>query len=302
MKKSTVSKRVASRRVTRKSSSHLNAGTGAGGAVDVGRAILNLSGGYDFGSGKPDAMQGQWRTCSSSGMAGRAARFMFFKRGIVPTDESVLDAAGASALAMAQAIDSGAVSGLSGDAGAVSGAVWDGVYDQLCLVARNAAFVSLTHDACQGRTGMQAGSDRVSSYTLALDASALAVEKVGLDVWLQTCQINETADRPYVAGTTAAADAAAADAAAVASIPRRVAALARIKSVIWSDAIGRKGFADRMRYKFIAALASGMAIADAAKRAKFANARSAVESLRNGKVWERLGIPRPRRTRAGFMR
>ena len=296
MKKSTVSKGVASRRVTRKSSSHLNAGTGAGGAVDVGRAILNLSGGYDFGSGKPDAMQGQWRTCSSSGMAGRAARSILYRRGILSSDTSVLDAAAAAALAMCQAVNAGAVSGVSGDAGAVSGAVWESVRDQLALIGRNAAFASLTHDACQGRTGQHAGSDRVTSYTIALDASELAVELVGLDVWLQTCQINETADRPYVAGTTAAADAAA-----VASIPRRVAALARVKAAIWSDAIGRKGFADRMRYKFIAALASGMAIADAAKRAKFANARSAVESLRNGKVWERLGIPRPRRTRAGFM-
>ena len=290
MKKSTVSKGVASRRVTRKSSSNLDGGAGAGGGGDIGRAILNLCGGADFGQGDNGRYAGQGRTAWSNGRAGRAARSMWYRRGIASSDVSVLDAAAAASLAVWQAYCQ------------LTPCVWDDVHDQLCVVARNAAFVSLTHDACQGRTGMQAGSERVSSYTLALDASALAVEKVGLDVWLQTCQINETAPDYVVSGATAAAaDAAAADAAAVASIPRRVAALARVKAAIWSDAIGRKGFADRMRYKFIAAAASGMAIADAAKRAKFANARSAVESLRNGKVWERLGIPRPRRTRAGFM-
>ena len=277
MKESTVSK-VASRRVTRKSSSNLDT-TGAGGGDEIGRAILTLSGGASFGLGKPDADQmADWRTFNSSGMAGRAARGIWFYRGIVSSDTSVLDAASASALAIWQAYTSG-----------VRG-------DQLAGVGRRAAFVSLTRDACGGRTGHQAGSDGVTSYTLPLDGEGRAMAAVALEQWATTCQINETSAR-Y--GEAADADA---DAGAVRRSRSAVeSALARVKAAIWSDARGRKGFADRARFKFIASLISGRDIDQAAKLANYANPKSALESLRSGKVWQRLGIPAPRRLRAGFL-
>ena len=278
MKESTVSK-VASPRVTRKSSSNLDGA--AGGADEIGRAILTLSGGASFGLGKPDADQmADWRTFHSSGMAGRAARGIWFYRGIVSSDTSVLDAASASALAIWQAHTSG-----------VRG-------DQLAGVGRRAAFVSLTRDACGGRTGHKAGSDGVTSYTLPLDGEGRAMAAVALAQWANTCQINETSAR-Y--GEAADADADA-DAGAVRRSRSAVeSALARVKAAIWSDARGRKGFADRARFKFIAAVINGAEYAQAAKLANYANPKSALESLRSGKVWERLGIPAPRGLRAGFL-
>jgi hypothetical protein len=219
-----------------------------------------------------------WRTFNSSGMAGRAARGIWFYRGIVSTDTSVLDAASASALAIWQAYTSG-----------VRG-------DQLAGVGRRAAFVSLTRDACGGRTGHQAGSDGVTSYTLPLDGEGRAMAAVALEQWATTCQINETSAR-Y--GEAADADA---DAGAVRRSRSAVeSALARVKAAIWSDARGRKGFADRARFKFIAAVINGAEYSQAAKLANYANPKSALESLRSGKVWQRLGIPAPRRLRAGFL-
>ena len=279
MKISTVSK-VASRRVTRKSSSNLDT-TGAGGGDDIGRAILTLSGGASFGLGKPDVDQmADWRTFNSSGMAGRAARGIWFYRGIVSSDTSVLDAAAASALAIWQAYTSG-----------VRG-------DQLAGVGRRAAFVSLTRDCCGGRTGGKAGSDpdSVTSYTLPLNGEGAAMAALALEQWANTCQINETSAR-Y--GEAADADA---DAGAVRRSRSDVeSVLARVKAAIWSDARGRKGFADRARFKFIAAVINGAEYAQAAKLANYANPKSALESLRSGKVWQRLGIPAPRRLRAGFL-
>ena len=277
MNESTVSK-VASRRVTRKSSSNLDT-TGAGGGDDIGRAILTLSGGASFGLGKPDVDQmADWRTFNSSGMAGRAARGIWFYRGIVSSDTSVLDAASASALAIGQAYTSG-----------VRG-------DQLAGVGRRAAFVSLTRDCCGGRTGGKAGSDpdSVTSYTLPLNGEGAAMAALALEQWAKTCQINETSPA-YGEAATGDADAGGRSRSAVESV------LARVKSAIWSDAKGRKGFADRARFKFIAAVFNGAEFAQAAKLANYANPKSALESLRSGKVWERLGIPAPRRLRAGFL-
>jgi len=117
---------------------------------------------------------------------------------------------------------------------------------------------------------------------------------VALEQWATTCQINETSAR-Y-------GEAADADAGAVRRSRSAVeSALARVKAAIWSDARGRKGFADRARFKFIAAVINGAEYSQAAKLANYANPKSALESLRSGKVWQRLGIPAPRGLRAGFL-
>jgi len=117
---------------------------------------------------------------------------------------------------------------------------------------------------------------------------------LALEQWAKTCQINETSPA-YGEAATGDADAGGRSRSAVESV------LARVKSAIWSDAKGRKGFADRARFKFIAAVINGAEYAQAAKLANYANPKSALESLRSGKVWQRLRIPAPRRLRAGFL-
>jgi len=258
---------------------------------DVGRAILILSGGFGFGVAQSvDLPLSGWRTCQQSGMAGRAARSILHRRGILSSDTSVLEAGAASALAMVQAVNSGAVHGISPDCGSCSLAVWDGVRDQLALIGRNAAFVSLTRDHAGGRTGTKAGCDRETAYDAPLTEGELLNEYVSLKEWEA---------KGGFSALYAKLDAGdAGDAALIAS---RVAKLPALKAKLWSDAKGRAGHAMRQRFKLISALASGGEVEPTARKCGFANARSGIESLRNGDIWGKIGVQKPARLRSRYL-
>jgi len=157
-------------------------------------------------------------------------------------------------------------------------ALWPCSFDQverhLAGVAWRAAFHSLTKDTAQGRTGRKSGQDQgTGSVSIPLDAAALELDRASLESWAQDRQ-----GRMFNPG---------ADDLATERRERR-AVLQWVASVLDVRAKGMRGAGERARFSIVARLVHGRDIATAIRGAGFVSARAGIESLRAGKVWDRL--------------
>ena len=226
---------------------------------ELAERIMRLCGGLGYRAGEV--------SLNSSGMAARAARYIWFKRGKIPSDIRILDAASAGVEAVWVAWRSGRKN-------------WDARRTELASVAWRAAAVSINHDSAQGRTGQKAGSsDHTGAHSTPLDQAALELAKRDLEAWA-----DNRLDSDYDA----------------LQIARREAALTRAASVLDLHAVGQKGAAERKRFAFLAAIVNGSDLPAAAKAAGL-TIRSAINSLKDGKVFERMGLTMPRGMRAGYL-
>jgi hypothetical protein len=228
--------------------------------AEQGQRILDLAGGRGFGAGRAVTMQ-------SGGMAARAARYIHDKRGRVPSDTSLSDAAAAAAAAMW--FQWQVYSALVGDDWNVTTA------RHLAAYGWRAAFKSFTNDAAEGRTGRDTGRTvATGGQSLDLEAAQLDIERKSLEDWARDRQ-----GRLFVPGDDGGA--------AVARRARRD-VLRWLATVLDVRGKGRTGGAERARFSVLARLIHGRDIATAARGAGFASGRAALESFRSGKVWARL--------------
>lgn len=231
---------------------------------DTGKRILALAGGAGWGDGRHVVK------FNGSGMAARAARYLYNRRGNRPSQTSLEEAAATGAGAMWyewqcwQAVFGDDVQ-------------FDTARHRLCGVAWRAAYGSMTRDASEGRTGRKAGQgEQDNGAAMPLEGAALDIARKSLAQWAQ--------DRQGRIFNPGAMDEQAKQRRA----RRRV--LSWVASVLDVRAKGRTGAAERARFSVIARLVHGRDIASASRGAGFANGRQAIESFRTGKVWSRLKI------------
>lgn len=227
----------------------------AGGIVEdqaVERSILALCGGqaWAFGRGFP--------SLNSGGMASRAARYVWCKRGVEPSSESIVEAAAAAA---------GAVwehwTGLEALLGVPSFSYQVG---GLAAVGWRAAFRSLTASARAVN-----GRHAEAVACVPLDGAAAAVDRESVARW---ARVGDDGERP------GRADAAR-------RFARRC-AVDWLAGVLGAARGGRGGQAARAQVTLLAWIVCGADWARAAAAARFASPLAAVESFRAGKVWHRL--------------
>jgi len=127
-----------------------------------------------------------------------------------------------------------------------------------------AAFRSITGDITHGGTGRLAGNGTMEADP---ETVRLSMERASFARW--SSRKDNGADR-YVLHE------------------RAHEVIGWISSVLEPAETGRKGRADLKRLTFLVQLIRGMDFTEAAQDAGYASARSALEALRYGKVWERL--------------
>ena len=228
-----------------------------------GRRVLELAGGPGWGDGV------QFVTLNRGGMAARAARHIFKRRGVSPSSTSLEEAAAAASMSFQWRIYS-----------ALVGDVWnDTTVRHLARFGWRAAFNSFTRDGAGGMTGEKAGvnySTHNGGECVGLDAVSLEVERASLLSWAR--------DRQGRVFDSGADDDGRADRA------RRREILAWFASVLDTKSKGRAGAAERARFSVLTRLVHGRDIATAARLAGFASGRAALESFRSGRVWPRLRL------------
>lgn len=243
---------------------------------EEGRRLLTLAGGAGWGDGKRVVH------LTGGGMAARAARYLHRRRGALPSDTSLEEAAAAAtAAAWVEWCCQLAVSPYSrDDAGGVivHWRVLDDVILPVCGAAWRAAFRSLTRDSAGGMVGRHAGQgggmDGGAAVPVPLEGATLQVERASLAAWAADRQ-----GRIFSPGKD--------DAQRARRDRRRV--LAWCGSVLQVNArhiTTRR--VERSRFSLLARLVHGRDIATAARGAGFASGRAAVESFRAGRVWPRL--------------
>jgi hypothetical protein len=141
----------------------------------LGAALMLLAGGREFLAGMSVRLNG-------NGMTPRAARYLKDKRGRVPSDTSLEEAAATAAAAMVARIpsfESGMDCGLGFEFTAAALRESAGLRSHFAGVAWRAAFHSLDGDMGDGTTGRQAGQHFVG-VSLALQAGQLQSQRASL--------------------------------------------------------------------------------------------------------------------------